>query len=402
MKKLLAVATLFSAGLTMTACKKETFELAMITDVGTIDDKSFNQGTWEGVEKYAKENSISHKYYKPSDKSTAEYSKTIDLAVKGGAKTIVTPGYLFENAIWLAQSKYTNVNFVLLDGTPHNVTEWNADGSPKSLLSGSTEANFDIKKNVACLLYAEHESGFLAGYVAVKAGFTNLGFIGGLEIPAVQKFGYGYVLGAQYAADKMGKAAGDIKIRYDYAGTFESGKGGTSKATAMYSAAQNPTQVIFAAAGGVGADVMGKAAELSKNVTTDSKKWVIGVDVDQSSESNTVLTSAKKELANSVVQTLGNIYNDAFSWGGTKKTFDAKVDGVGLPMDFSRFTEAGKTFNATDYTDILALLASAEANDAKTAVAKALNSQGNTISYAELETIINTLGGHVVLEKMFA
>ncbi|MEG0397155.1 MAG: BMP family ABC transporter substrate-binding protein, partial [Oscillospiraceae bacterium] len=95
------------------------FELALITDIGTIDDKSFNQGAWEGLKKYAEENKISHKYYKPTEKSTDAYLSAIELAVKGGAKVIVTPGFLFEEPVFIAQDTYPDVNFVLIDGTPH-------------------------------------------------------------------------------------------------------------------------------------------------------------------------------------------------------------------------------------------------------------------------------------------
>ena len=96
----------------------EGYELALVTDLGTIDDKSFNQGAWEGLKKYAEENSISYKYYQPQEGTTDSYLETIGLAIEGGAKLVVCPGFLFEEPIYLAQDKYPDVHFILLDGEP--------------------------------------------------------------------------------------------------------------------------------------------------------------------------------------------------------------------------------------------------------------------------------------------
>ena len=191
MKKFLLIlltAVLLGVGLTACGTTKKTFELALITDIGTIDDKSFNQGAWEGLKKYADEKKITYAYYKPTEKTDAAYVAAIDLAVTGGAKVIVTPGYLFEPAVYVAQDKYPNVKFILLDGTPHT----------------PDYKTYRIEKNVYSIFYAEEQSGFLAGYAAVKDGFTSLGFMGGMAVPAVVRFGYGYVQGAEYAAKELG------------------------------------------------------------------------------------------------------------------------------------------------------------------------------------------------------
>ena len=132
--------------------KSSNYELALITDMGTIDDKSFNQGSWEGLKKYAEEKGISYKYYKPTAKDTDSKIDSILLAVAAGAKLVVTPGYLFEPAIYKVQDEYPEINFVILDGTPQ-------DG---------TYTDFRIEKNVYSVLYAEEEAGFLAGYGIVK------------------------------------------------------------------------------------------------------------------------------------------------------------------------------------------------------------------------------------------
>ena len=145
------------------------YELALVTDLGTIDDKSFNQGAWEGMKKYAEENKISYKYYQPQEGTTDSYLETIGLAIEGGAKLVVCPGFLFEEPVFLAQEQYKDVHFILLDGVPHN-----ADYS-----------EYKTESNVMPILFQEDEPGFLAGYAAVKEGYTKLGFLGGMAVPAV-------------------------------------------------------------------------------------------------------------------------------------------------------------------------------------------------------------------------
>jgi basic membrane protein A len=280
-------------------------EIALITDKGNIDDKSFNQGAWEGVVEFAKAEKISHNYIKPEEANDAGYLAAIDLAVQGGAKVIVTPGYLFEVPVYEAQTKYPEVKFILLDGAPHD-PDW----------------NFETKENVASIMYSEEQSGYLAGYAAVMDGLTNLGFMGGMAVPAVQAFGYGYLQGAEDAATELGLDDGAIKVTYHYTGNFD--ETDTNKATAktMY---QEGTEVIFACGGSVGKSVMSAASEANAKV--------IGVDVDQRYDSETVITSATKGLAASVISVLESIYKTE-SWdkfAGETTYFNAANAGVGLP-----------------------------------------------------------------------
>lgn len=344
MKKILATAmALVMVCVMFAACGSNTgsknsggFEIALITDKGNIDDKSFNQGSWEGVVKFAEENKVTHKYYKPEEATDAGYLASIDLAVTGGAKVIVTPGYLFEVPVYEAQTKYPNVKFILLDGVPHKAKDFTPD----------------IKANVASIKYAEQEPGYLAGYAAVKDGMTKLGFMGGMAVPAVQAYGYGFLQGAEAAASKAGRGDGSIAVTYHYTGDFA--ETDTNKATAktMY---QEGTEVIFACGGAVGKSVMSAAKEAGKKV--------IGVDVDQRYDSDTVITSAMKELGGSVLQVLSAIYKDNKwdSYSGKTTTFDSKNDGIGLPTvvlgddkadAFDRF----KTFKKPDYEAVLATL----------------------------------------------
>ncbi|SHO48720.1 BMP family lipoprotein [Anaerocolumna xylanovorans] len=304
---------------TKDAAGSDQYEIALITDIGTIDDKSFNQGAWEGVEAYAKENNKTYKYYKPTEKSDDAYLTSIDLAVKGGAKIIVCPGYLFEVPVHTAQTKYPDVKFIILDGVPHA-----GDYTP------------DIASNSYSIFYAEQEAGFLAGYAIVKEGYTKLGFMGGVAVPAVIRYGYGFAQGADAAAKELGLADGSVDLKYTYVGNFDATPDNQAKAASWYN---EGTEVIFACGGAVGNSVM-KAAEAGG-------KKVIGVDVDQASESDTVITSSMKNLKKSVFDALGTFYNNTFP-GGTSVTLDATTEGVELPMDSSRFAK----FTKEDYTAI--------------------------------------------------
>lgn len=302
------------------------YELALVTDIGTIDDKSFNQGAWEGVVQYAKESGKSYKYYQPAEKTTDSYVETIDLAIEGGAKIVVCPGYLFEEAVFISQDKNPDVKFILLDGEPHN-----ADYS-----------EYKTADNTMAILFQEDEAGFLAGYAAVKDGYTKLGFMGGMAVPAVIRFGYGFVQGADYAANELGLDS--VEISYNYTGGFDATPEVQALAASWYGAG---TELIFGCGGGVGNSVMA-AAEANG-------KAVIGVDVDQSPESDTVITSAMKKLSVSVYDGIKAVYDNAFE-GGKTTTFTAANDGVGLPMETSKF----KTFSSDDYDSIFAKLAGGE------------------------------------------
>lgn len=314
----------------------EGAKITLITDKGNIDDKSFNQGSWEGVVEFAEREGMEHTYIKPEEASDAGYLAAIDLAIQGGATVVVTPGFLFEVAIYEAQTKYPEVKFILLDGSPHT-----ADYS-----------DFDTKANVASIMYAEEESGYLAGYAAVMDGKTNLGFMGGMAVPAVQAFGYGYLQGAEDAAEELGLADGAIKSIYHYTGNFDETDTNKSTAKTMY---QEGMEVIFACGGSVGKSVMSAASE--------ADALVIGVDVDQRYDSETVMTSAAKGLAASVVSVLESIYKtDSWeTYSGETTFFNAANDGVSLPTvvigddkadAFDRF----ESFSKDDYEELFAKL----------------------------------------------
>ena len=303
------------------------FELALVTDLGTIDDRSFNQFAWEGLSRYAREHNITYKYYQPAGVGDDAYLNAIDLAVQGGARVVVTPGFLFEVPVYFAQDRYPDVKFILLDGSPFSGDYSNYEET--------------IGNNTVSVFFAEEEAGFLAGYAAVKDGFRRLGFMGGMAVPAVVRYGLGYVQGAEYAAQELGLPSGAVTVYYFYTGTFSPSPDIQTRATAWYT---EGVEVIFSCGGGICFSIF-PAAEYTGN-------WVIGVDGDQSRESGSVLTSAMKLLDDPVYRCVEDYYNGRFP-GGQELLFGASGSAVGLPMDTSRFS----SFSRADYDAICAKLA---------------------------------------------
>ena len=320
---LILMVTMFSG----CGVKKPVYEIALITDVGTIDDKSFNQSCWEGVRAYAKDHKKSRKYYRPAEKSNKAFMDSIDLAIKGGAKIIVVPGFLFQEPIADAQHKYPDVDFIFVDSTP---------AKPIGMKGNETIYDETIEKNVYSITYKEEEAGYLAGRAAVADGYTNLGFMGGIAVPPVMRYGYGFVKGVDDGAKAAGLKKGDVTLKYTYTGNFSATPENSAKAASWYNGG---TQCIFACGGAVGNSVM-KSAE-----GADGK--VIGVDVDQSVESDTVITSAMKNISKSVYDAIDDFYHNRFP-GGQVATLSAKEKGVVLPMKTSKF----KNFTQADYDSI--------------------------------------------------
>ena len=296
-------------------------EIAMIADGGTIDDKGFNQGTYEGVKQYGEEKGISYKYYKPVEKTTDAYLSAMELAIEGGAKIIVAPGFRFTEAMYIAQDTWPDTKFVLLDGVPTQ--------------NGESKTN----ANTVGIQYAEEQAGFLAGYAAVVEGYKKLGFMGGVATPAVVRYGYGYIQGAEAAAKELGVT--DVEINYYYTGTFDATPETQTLAATWY---QNGTEIIFACGSGVGQSVMA-AADASSGKS-------IGVDIDWAEESETVVTSAMKSLSGTVYQMLDKFSTDSFP-GGENIVMDASNEGVELPMETSRFEK----FDQAQYDELYKKLA---------------------------------------------
>ncbi|GIQ67247.1 BMP family ABC transporter substrate-binding protein [Xylanibacillus composti] len=305
-----------------------SFKVGMVTDAGTIDDKSFNQGTWEGVELAANEFGLEKKYLKPAGTTEADYMKEIGNLYDADFKFIVTPGYKFETAIFQAQERYADAKFVLIDGYPHN-----------------GDYNEVVGENTVSIFFAEHESGFLAGVAtAVELQEGEAGFIGGMEIPAVQKFNWGFQQGLAYANENLGTNISLKPENVVYEGSFDNSAAGGQLAAQMFDRGVN---VIFCAAGGVG---IGAISEAKNRVQAGEEVWIVGVDVDQYADgvydedanSSVVLTSAMKKIDQVAYDMIKAELDGEFP-GGEILTFDAKNDGVGIPVENPNLSDATVT-----------------------------------------------------------
>ena len=304
-------------------------KVALVTDVGTIDDESFNQSTWQGVESWCTANGIEYTYYQPTEDSTDARVISITQAITEGANVIVMPGYLFGTTLLEVMDLYPDVYFIAIDVASGDLTY-------------DYVTYYEPEANTTAISFAEEQAGYLAGYAAVKDGYTKLGFLGGMAVPAVVRYGYGFIQGADDAAAEMGV---DIEINYTYGGQFFGDANITAKMDGWYSAG---TEIVFAAGGGI----YTSAIEAALNY--DGK--VIGVDVDQNYLGvagveagtyayNPFVTSAMKGLQNVTETALADL--QAGNWanyGGQFLKFSlAEGDYVGLPTDadswnFSTFT----------------------------------------------------------------
>ena len=293
-------------------------KVALVTDVGTIDDESFNQACWQGVEAWCSANGIEYTYYQPTEDSTDARVISIAQAISEGANTIVMPGYLFGATLTIVMEQYPDVNFIAVDVAAGDLTVDYA-------------TYYDPAANTACLTFSEEQAGYLAGYAAVKDGYTKLGFLGGMAVPAVIRYGFGFVQGADAAAAELGT---DIEINYTYGGQFFGDANITAKMEGWYAAG---TEVVFACGGGIYTSAV-EAAKLHNGK-------VIGVDVDQYYIDECIITSAMKQLQNVTETVLEALNNGEWATFGGKITNFSLAEGeyVGLPT-------AEKSWRLNTYT----------------------------------------------------
>lgn len=288
MKKFLAMILALVMALSLVACgdKKDdtktddnqgdtnetTYKVAMITDYGDITDQSFNQTTYEACKAFADANKIEFSYFKPAGDNTADRVAMIESAVDEGYNVIVMPGYAFGGAIVEAAPQHKDVKFIALDVGKGDLLE--AGVAAKGEEYDYNPDNWDLAtyvdmSNVYCAIYQEELCGYMAGYAAVKLGYKNLGFLGGMAVPAVVRYGYGFVQGVDAAAAELKLT--DVKVNYVYGGQFFGDADITAKMDTWYAGG---TQVVFACGGGI----YTSAVDAAKKV--EGAK-VIGVDVDQ-------------------------------------------------------------------------------------------------------------------------
>ncbi len=319
-------------------------KIAMITDYGDITDESFNQITYETSKAWAEENGCDFTYYKPEGDSTADRVAMIDKAVADGYNVLVMPGYAFAGAIVETADMYPDVKYVAID-----VSQFDFD-------SESGEDGW-TRDNVFSAIYQEELPGYMAGYAAVKLGYKKLGFLGGMAVPAVIRYGYGYVQGADEAAGELGLT--DVEVKYAYANQFY---GDSDITAAMDTWYQNGTEVVFACGGGV----YTSAGEAAQKV--DGK--VIGVDVDQKATidglygDGMTVTSAMKGLGATVNTLLAAIrdgqwdqYKGKIDNLGLVSGDDMSLNYVGLPEESTQWSNS---FTVDDYKALVAKMYSGE------------------------------------------
>ena len=308
-------------------------KIAMITDSGDITDESFNQITWETCKAYGEANGIEVEYYKPAEDANEERIAAIDLAIKEGATVVVMPGYLFGVAIAEEQSEYPDVSFIAVDVT---------EGDVKTL----ADEEVGVNDNVYICSFQEEQAGYLAGYAAVKDGYTRLGFLGGMAVPAVIRYGYGYIQGIDAAAEELGV---DVDVKYFYGGQFNGDPTITAKMEGWYA---DGTEIVFACGGGIYTSAAEAAAKY------DGK--VIGVDVDQrtaideaAKKEGVCVTSAMKGLSSAVTSSLDAYFNGNWATIGGKSEQLGLTQGdyLGLPTDTASW--GFTTFTTAEYEEIL-------------------------------------------------
>lgn len=297
---------------------EQPLRVGMVTDAGTIDDRSFNQGTWEGILRAENDFNITTRYLQPSGTTEADYVREITNLRDANFPLIITPGFKFETAIYQMQDRFPEVNFVLIDGEPNN---------------GIFDENFSSKvgDNTVSIFFAEHESGFLAAVAAaLEIGEGEFGFIGGMEIPPVQKFNWGFQQGIAYANENLGTNIRLEARNVIYQGTFDDVAAGQQIAAQMY---DRGIDAIFCAAGGVGVGAINEAKARAADGV-----WIIGVDADQYEQGvyadgkSVVITSAMKAVDVAAYDMIKAQIEGNFP-GGQTLIFDAENDGIGIPNE---------------------------------------------------------------------
>ena len=316
---------------------KAAMKVAMITDYGDITDQSFNQTTYEACKAYCSEKSIDFNYFKPASDADADRVAMIEKAVADGYNVIVMPGFAFGPAVKQTVNTYPDVKFFTLD-----------------VSAGDLGEDFKIPSNLYCAIYQEELCGYMAGYAAVKLGYKQLGFLGGMAVPAVVRYGYGFVQGVNAAAVEM-KIADKVSVKYVYGNLFKADPAITAVMDTWY---KGGTEVVFACGGGIYAS----AAEAAAKV--EGAK-VIGVDVDQSGiidgkygEGMTV-TSAMKGLAPTVKTVLAAISADKWAdFGGKMESLGLVSENpednyVQIPMESTQWSD---DFTKDDYKTLVAAM----------------------------------------------
>lgn len=296
-------------------------KIAMVTDSGDITDQSFNQTTYEAGKAWGESNNVAFDYYKPESDSNEARNASIDQAIANGANVVILPGYMFAASVVAQSELYPDVKFIALDVSAGDICEKGVGEGYTYNPGDYNVADYYNTDNVYCCTYQEELSGYMAGYAAVKLGYTKLGFLGGMSVPAVTRFGYGYVQGADAAAKELGIEK-EVSVEYVCGGQFYGDADITAYMDTWYGT--KGVEVVFACGGGIYTSAQEAA------IKTGGK--VIGVDSDQSAiidaaQPGLTVTSAMKGLAPTVTTVLDDIRDGKWS------DYAGKIDNLGLISD---------------------------------------------------------------------
>ena len=333
------------------------YAVAMITDYGDITDQSFNQTTYEACKAFAEDNGVEFSYFKPAGDNTADRVAMIEKAVDEGYNVIVMPGYAFGGAIVEAAPEFPDVKFIALDVAKGDLLEAGVAKAGESY--DYNPDNWDLEKyvdmsNVYCAIYQEELCGYMAGYAAVKLGYKSLGFLGGMAVPAVIRYGYGFVQGVDAAAADLGLS--DVTVKYVYGGQFFGDADITAVMDTWYAGG---TEVVFACGGGIYTSAVDAAKKANGKV--------IGVDVDQAGVianyagvDGLTVTSAMKGLYPATYDTLNDViingnwanYVGQIATLGLVSADDPEANYVQIPM--GEGTQWSDSFTQDDYKAMVA------------------------------------------------
>ena len=333
------------------------YAVAMITDYGDITDQSFNQTTYEACKAFCEDNGVQFSYFKPAGDNTADRVAMIEKAVDEGYNVIVMPGYAFGGAIVEAAPEFPDVKFIALDVAKGDLLEAGVAKAGESY--DYNPDNWDLEKyvdmsNVYCAIYQEELCGYMAGYAAVKLGYKSLGFLGGMAVPAVIRYGYGFVQGVDAAAADLGLS--DVTVKYVYGGQFFGDADITAVMDTWYA---NGTEVVFACGGGIYTSAVDAAKKANGKV--------IGVDVDQAGVianyagvDGLTVTSAMKGLYPATYDTLNDViingnwanYVGQIATLGLVSADDPEANYVQIPM--GEGTQWSDSFTQDDYKAMVA------------------------------------------------
>ena len=297
---------------------EEKMKVAMVTDSGDITDQSFNQMTYEACKAWGKENDIEFNYYKPQSDSDEARTASVDQAVADGANVIVLSGYVFAPTVIDESDLYPEVKFLALDVSAGDICEKGIGEGYDYNPDHYNVTDYYNEDNVYCCTYQEELSGFMAGYAAVMLGYRHLGFLGGMSVPAVNRYGYGYVQGADAAAKELG-ITDEVQVEYVCGGQFYGDADITAYMDTLYGS--KGVEVVFACGGGI----YTSAAEAA--VKTGGK--VIGVDSDQSAtiddyKEGLTVTSAMKGLQVTIDNVLDAILDNEWD------KYVGKIENLGM------------------------------------------------------------------------